>query len=362
MTTLALVALAAVIALAMFAETWLLVHLRRQAGGIEHRSAELQRKVNFRNWIADQRRAGNTPGQAGLPAGSILNDFELRSLDGTWVTSSQWRGERIAVLFVQHDCPFSRRLIEAIDRWRSLPSRLLIVTTGSEEVNRELFAGAPDRVAVLLQDEMELARVWRVTRSPAMYLIDELGVTDGPLRLGAADILEALDCPALDESDDGHDPSGSSHYSVPTPVSSRPPVTGQQVPDLPVALLDGESRTLSAERQTLLLVLDLRCVACRDGLGRLAEPVRSLANQARVLALSWGDEPAAREVATALGPNVAVSAQPSSRLLKRLGMMHAPSAVLLDETGAALSDTAIGAGAILALLESMTPASAGVDR
>jgi len=89
MTTTALVLLAAVIALAMLAETWLLVHLRRQSAEIQQRSAELQQKLSP---AADRgvppRRLG--AGRAGLRGGSLMNDFELPTLDGRTITRSHW--------------------------------------------------------------------------------------------------------------------------------------------------------------------------------------------------------------------------------------------------------------------------------
>jgi len=90
MTTTALVLLAAVIAFAMLAETWLHIHLRRQTAKIEQRSASALRQLSFRRLIEDRRRAGPVQDTPGLPAGSVMNDFELPTFDARTITRSQW--------------------------------------------------------------------------------------------------------------------------------------------------------------------------------------------------------------------------------------------------------------------------------
>src|SRR5690606_29199086 len=113
----------------------------------------------------------------GLPAESIMNDFELADLDGRRMTYSQWRGTRLAVIFVQPECVHSRAVIDAVARRPPSDRMAIFVTTGEREANRDLFRAMPPEIPILLQEEVELARVWRVMNSPAVYLIAENGVT-----------------------------------------------------------------------------------------------------------------------------------------------------------------------------------------
>lgn len=352
MTMLLLLLLAAAVAIVLLGETWLLVHLRRQGDEIDRRSAELRRRVALLQKDSARREQGAATLPAGLPAQSILNDFELADLRGGNVTLSQWRGTRIAVIFVQPGCPYSRRVIDAISSRMPEDLQLIFVSTGDEDVNRALFSGLPAEIPILLQAEVELARVWRVMTSPSAYVVDPQGVTEGPLLQSDGEILSALKLPATVEGvADG--PRTTSLAPV-HPSYPRPPEIGASVPNLEITLLSGETTRVQSTTPTLVLVFDPKCRPCREFLPEFARRAAASAAHLRLLFLCRGELGAAEELAVALGPSASVSYQATGEVMRRLGMVQTPSALLIDASGRVSAEPALGADAISTLLDTIT--------
>jgi hypothetical protein len=352
MTVLLLVLLAAVVAIVLMLQTWLLVHLRRQGDEIDRRSAELQRRVALHHKNIARRRQGPGSHPAGLPAQSILNDFELPALDGGNMTFSQWRGTRIAVIFVQPDCPYSRRVIDTIGSRRPEEPQPIFVSTGDVDVNRELFWGFPEEIPILLQAEVELARVWRVTTSPSAYVVDPLGVTEGGLLQGESEITRALNLRASDGTEDvGPRTTQLAPALHPFP---RPPEIGTLLPDIEITLLSGVTTTVQSTIPTLVLVFDPTCRPCLELLPKLPERAATLAGHCQFLVLCRGEIRDAWELANAIGVSASVSHQATGKVMRRLGMVQTPSALLIDPAGRISAEPALGGDAILTLLDTLT--------
>jgi peroxiredoxin len=128
-----------------------------------------------------------------LAAGTPAPDFTLRSLDGRDRSLSDWRGRRVLLIFVQPDCPSSRRLLPAIAGL--LPDPLdkspapFIVAFGPEADNRQLVEDIGMRCPVLLQHDVEVSELYLVHATPACCLIDEEGLVVDTDRTGAGGVL-----------------------------------------------------------------------------------------------------------------------------------------------------------------------------
>jgi peroxiredoxin len=351
MTTWLLVLLATAIALVVLAETWLFVHLRRQSIEIDRRSQEMQRALGRRKRIGELREGGAV--SFSLPAESILNDFELPNINGRKIKYSSWRGTKLAAIFVRPSCPYSKQVVEAVARQPPSSLTPVFISTGSPEANRAFFADLPSDIPILLQEETELARVWRVMVSPCAYLIDEAGVTIGVLREGAPAILRALGIET--DAHSGTDRPQTSELATMINPFPQPPRVGEAVPDLELALLSGRTAQLHSIRPTILLVLDLRCAACRDGLSELAATIRERAVRSRIIVLSLGDDSAAHELAATFGQMVGIAPQADYRIMRRLGMLQTPSAVHFDQFGTVQSEVTVGYAAIQRLIAALAP-------
>ena len=78
-------------------------------------------------------RAGAGPRVSGepqepLPAGSVLHDFELPLLAGGSMTLSQWRGQRLLLIFFDPACVFCQKLLPSLPHTPAIAT--LIISTG----------------------------------------------------------------------------------------------------------------------------------------------------------------------------------------------------------------------------------------
>ncbi|MGI8477288.1 MAG: redoxin domain-containing protein [Thermomicrobiales bacterium] len=361
-----------VTALALGFEWWLLRHFRRQGHGIELRLAALELGGSARRPPESAKRGPSPQPIGGLPARSILNDFELADLRGGNVTLSQWRGRRIAVLFVQPECAHSRRLLATvISEHMATAERVqtVFVSTGEPELNLELFAGVSTDTPALLQRGTELARVWRISATPSAYVIDAAGVTEGRLLRGADDILDALRIESTSTAAGEHreEPSrGVSGATTPPtpsfPTAARPLAIGASAPDVELALLSGGRLGFAAggSRRTLALFSDPACAPCRELAPELDARFRRSPGSLQLVMLCRGGDASVRAFVERHGLSHPVAIQADGGLARAFGMMASPSAILLDGEGRVLEEPAVGKREILSLVDRAMAASAEI--
>lgn len=331
---------------------WLAWLLQRQGAEIEERVHALERRAAVRAWLG---RRGTADGEPESPARTLLNDWELPNLRGGALTFSGFRGERVAVVFVQPGCPFSEQAVRALaaagtERTGS-GHRLLIVTSGEEAANHEWLATLPPGCPVAAQDGVELARVWRILETPSAYLVGPDGVTETGLLSGCAALLSAL---GLEQAAAELPPdlaTGTTPFDLrqsPAPVPLAP---GSAVPAEAIPFGDG---------RTLLVFTDAACPPCRPFEAELAERARALPPEPRLVLVARIAPEAERPSGVPDTP-YPISWQRNGRLARAFGLAEAPAAVLI-EGGAVAAPPAFGASAIFALLaHAAAPAEAEAE-
>jgi peroxiredoxin len=300
----------------------------------------------------------------GLPAGSVVHDFDLPALAGGRMTLSRWRGRRVLLIFFDPRCGFCRQLLPDLAALpgdgadgRPLP---LILTTGDAAENRRLVAAQGIRCPVLLQEDREVASLYQVGGTPMGYLIDEQGRTASALAAGAAALLAlAGAAPAGAAARPGPGAAGAGDGSVRdlvtrAPVKSRierdglPP--GTPAPGFRLPLLDGGERSLESfrGRRVLLVFSDPACGPC-DRLLPALERLHRRAQASRVLLVSRGDAEANRAKVAEHGLTLPIVLQRHWEISRAYAMFATPVGYLIDEGGVITADVAVGAEAILAL-------------
>jgi peroxiredoxin len=184
---------------------WIGYHLVRQNGRILLRleSLEQQLRESRLGGVQQVQAAPTVP--AGLQLGSAAPSFELPDLAGRTRKLSEWRGRRVLLIFFNPKCGFCVQMAPA---WVGLPQdRLgaapLLITTGDPLENQKFFDeyGLPG--PVLLQKQMEIASIYRVSGTPVGYLVDEEGKIASEMTAGAQ-ALPGFDrrvrCPATQSS------------------------------------------------------------------------------------------------------------------------------------------------------------------
>jgi peroxiredoxin len=347
---------------------WLIAQLKHQRSEIGHRLAVLEEPDL--DPVSDKAPA-TAFARSGLPAPSVLNDFALPTLAGGTTTLSRWRGQRLALVFVHPECPFSRRLMPLL-----APGPLMVnddaplpvfVSSGKREINQELFGDVRDGMTVALQDDVEVARLLRVPETPAAYLVDRHGVTEGPLLFGANAILSALGL-ASPGTKDQSNPAEAASDTTPLPpacadqLRSLPP--GGFALDVELTDLDGQRIVLEAtsERRTALVFVEPDCPACRQLAAQLVIGPSSQVGSAGVVLVSAASAEASRAFADEFALPFPIALDHGRAAALRVGTLDTPAAVLLDRGGVVAAPIAVGVAAILSLIGADYGESGGGER
>jgi peroxiredoxin len=341
---------------------WLIAQLRAQNAEIDLRLDDVEQAPSMRPRSAEETAKPARSFLAGMPASSVLNDFELPNLAGTTTTLSRWRGQRIALVFVHPECPYSREVLSAIVGRAGGDAeglRPIIVSSGDAETNRAFFKRAAADVTAALQDDAEVARLLRVVATPAAYVVDRNGVTEGPLRFGADAVLDALGI-ARDSAD--------GHKTTPLRLAPldglHPPAVGRVVPDVDLVGLDGGRIALGAglARRAIVVLVEPDCPACRDLAPQLASFSRKRSLDEDVVVVSAADVEATRSFAAEFALTFAVIPDRARAMARAIGTSDSPAAVRLDPGGVVVAPVAVGVAAVAELLSDDTVRDTGSRR
>jgi methylamine dehydrogenase accessory protein MauD len=127
--------------------------------------------------------------------GEPAPQVELADLNGATVSLTYFMGEKVVVLFWDPECGFCREMLPQLRAWENNPPReapkLLVVSTGSEEANREMGLSSP----VLLDEQLAVGRAFGAPGTPSAVLIDEEGQITSELAVGAPAVLALVRMP-----------------------------------------------------------------------------------------------------------------------------------------------------------------------
>lgn len=287
--------------------------------------------------------------------------FELPDLNGVTRRLTEWRGQRVLLVFVDPECGFSRRLVpwlvgvtRDVVPGRPVP---VMVSTGSPEANRALFDEAGFTGAVLLQRDAEVAAAYRVDGTPMSYLIEADGIVAADAAVGVQSILlqageiavveDALPGEVETPSDDGFGarldaPVARQDGLRPGETAPLFRLSGINTPE--VSLLDFRGRP------TVIVFTDPECGAC-DEVGPALEAAHRAHPALGIVMVSRGDPVLTRDQVAAQRLTFPVALQRHWEVSRRYGTFAVPVAFLIDEWGVVGTDVALGAAAISHLLE-----------
>ncbi len=136
--------------------------------------------------------AGAPPAER--PAASIGDeapDLRLTNLDGESVeVKTLLQGTRTLVLFWNPGCGFCARMLDDLKAWEASPPKnapkLLVISTGTAEANRELGLRSP----VLLDDSFGAGQAFGASGTPSGILVDARGRIASDLAVGAPAVFD----------------------------------------------------------------------------------------------------------------------------------------------------------------------------
>jgi thiol-disulfide isomerase/thioredoxin len=117
-------------------------------------------------------------------------EVKLPNLEGNTVELANFRGEQTLVLFWNPGCGFCQQMLPELKEWESgAPKdapRLVVVSAGSEEANREMGLSSP----VLLDQNFATGRAFGASGTPSAVLVDAQGKVASEVAVGAPSVLE----------------------------------------------------------------------------------------------------------------------------------------------------------------------------
>lgn len=127
----------------------------------------------------------HTPRQPALRRGDPAPEIRLPDPDGEMLELASFRGMPTAILFWNPRCSFCQGMLDDLKQWESEPApgapRLLLVSTGTAEANREMGLRSP----AMLDDGFSVGRAFGAEGTPSAVLIDARGFIASDVVVGA---------------------------------------------------------------------------------------------------------------------------------------------------------------------------------
>ncbi len=280
-----------------------------------------------------------------LPIGAPFPDFSLSDTAGRIVTFEHLLADYKpkVFLFVGPKCDPCKSLIPDFHKWKEQFEgrvRLVFVSSGTATENSERF-GEELSSGMLLQSNKELGNKVHCKWTPTALFVSADGTIAGHPAVGEGAIRDLFDKLAREDFT-------AEHFHVPTPgvpgrIKIGEPVHEFSMPDLTGQTITREHFTGG---QTLAVFLTTTCSYCQSVVDQIREWEKGNTNGTKVIVFSEGE----REVHEGYNIKSPILLDKGYANAIKLGMFGAPSAVLIDERGVIVSETAIGAPSIWSLI------------
>lgn len=271
---------------------------------------------------------------------------ELPDLEGKTVKLADFAGHPTAVLFWNPGCGFCQRMADDLKAWeKDHPAdapKLLIVSTGEAERNKEMGFGSP----TLLDSGFTVGRAFGASGTPSAVLVGADGKIASGLAVGGPTVISLL----RNEAPNLLDPTQAG-AEEPQPAAPRGVPVGGQAPNVQLQDLDGKQVNLDDIRngRTALLFWNPGCGFCQRLLPDLKtwEADKS-AEAPKLVLISTGTAESNREH----GLDSTILLDQGFRTGEAFGASGTPSALVIDSEGKVASGLAVGGPDVMSLLRS----------
>jgi peroxiredoxin len=122
--------------------------------------------------------------------GEEAPEVKLPDLEGNTVELADFGGQKTLVLFWNPGCGFCQQMLPELKEWEAQAPkdapRLVVVSAGSEEANKEMGLASP----VLLDENFAVGRAFGASGTPSAVLVDADGKVASDIAVGAPAVLE----------------------------------------------------------------------------------------------------------------------------------------------------------------------------
>lgn len=318
---------------------------------IMSRQNEIMRRIELMELVARDgatvERDEMSHPHEGLPIGAVVPDFVLPDLSGGVVSLADVRvaDQPVMFIFVSPNCTPCKALMPEFEQWQKELEgkvKLIFVSTGEADENVAKFTGSVAN-EMLLQTDREFAEIVKARWTPTAVLMDANGRIASHVAAGDTAIR------ALVEQVKSEDLSREFVYFTNGSGHSHTTKIGENVPQFSTADISGREITSDTFRgkQTLVAFWSLNCGYCEQMIEDLREwdGVKG-ADGPALIVFSDGDDAAN----ASLGLASPVITDAGHKTAAGFGMFGTPSAVLVNEDGKIVSETAVGANDIWSLI------------
>jgi thiol-disulfide isomerase/thioredoxin/uncharacterized membrane protein YphA (DoxX/SURF4 family) len=312
---------------------------------------ELQQEIDSLQMVNDAMASGQsrhehmTPPDEGLPIGAVAPDFELPDMKGRAVSFEQlmMQGKAMLFFFISPTCAPCKALLPEIGKWQDeLRGKVdfIFVSTGSADENAVKLPQLGGQIH-LLQKKREVAESFKAKWTPTAVLVNAGGLIASRPAPGDSAIRDLIDL----IKENGEDLTFIKNGRGMSPNELK---IGEELPEfeLPAAKGAKVNDGMIRGKKTLALFWGLDCMHCQRMLPEVKEWENSTANGVQLVVFSSGDAEKNRELDLA-SP---VALDDNGEVGDKLGMFGTPSAVLINESGKIVSETAVGSEQIWSLI------------
>ncbi len=281
----------------------------------------------------------------GLLIGMPAPDFKLPDINGKQIALNHLLApaKPLLLIFISPNCSPCAALLPEIEQWQDeLKGKLnfVFISNGEAEENLDKFAGTTLK-RILLQKDKEITELFEAQWTPTAVLINSSGKIASRSAVGDVAIRQLIEKIKAEDLEKEllfiADGNGSSSK------------LGQRMPEF--SQTDIFDKNITSKdllgKKTLVAFWNTTCPYCVNMLEDLREwdKVKG-ADEPNLLVLSEGEAEPHREMKI----NSPIVLDKERKISDELGMNGTPSAVLIDENGKIISETALGAEQIWALI------------
>jgi peroxiredoxin/uncharacterized membrane protein YphA (DoxX/SURF4 family) len=282
----------------------------------------------------------------GLPIGAPLPHFAIPDLNGHVVHSEHLLADKKPLLFffVGPACEPCQVLLPEVEEWEAAlidKLKFVFVSNGDIEKNHEKFGNADERI-VLVEKSREFALTMNAKWTPTALFVDADGKVASHVAAGDLAIRRLVEqVKSRDLNDEFLHFLGMNGYG-------RPKI-GQAIPSFSMKDLKGEEITDKSllGRKTLVAFSSLGCPHCGVLMKQIREWELNKKPDDPGFVIFADGEP---EETKTLGLEAPILVDPEYAVAQKFGMHGAPSAVLVNEDGTIITETAVGPPNIWALI------------
>jgi len=284
----------------------------------------------------------------GLPIGAQFPEFELPAVDGGTITLADIKagGKPTLFLFVSPTCTPCKAMVPEFEQWQKdldEKVRLVFVSNGKTDANVEKFGGESPK-QILLQKDRELAESVKAQWTPTAVLMDAGGRVASHATAGDTAIRALIE--QIKSEDLGRE---FTHFSHGHDHGHTPNKIGSSVPQFSLEDIKGHEITSDyfKGKKTLVTFWSLTCPFCTTMMEELKAWDKAKGKDDPALVIFSEGDKAAHEEFELRSP---VILDEGYKTASGFGMFGTPSAVLVNEDGKIVSETAVGAADIWSLV------------